>query len=453
MSLMHRFILGDPDTSDRTPARELPSALALWICLFLLIFAVVVGRAAGAALFLNHYGGKGLGLVYVLVGLAVVSIIYGISWATHGVRPERIAIGTMVLLGSGTLLFRLLLLVKVPGGNDLVYGALYVFLETFALVTTMQVWTLANRVFSSAQAKRLYVFIATGGIMGSLVGGAVIRSLHSWPTIDLLWLVAGACPPMVAATLVFRYFAAKAAVESGSRARPERALAPGSRSGTVRWIHHPVLRHRSLLRLVSKLGLVTFLMAFTTNLIDFYFKTYADNHFHGDTAQLTRFFGNFYLLTGCTSLAVQLLITPIVMRYSGVFGGLALIPAALSFGTAFNLVGASLIRATLLKLFDSGLAHSLYRSCIEMLYIPLPHHLTGEVKLISEGIAGRAGLVTAGLVLFGFAPVLTPRRTLLLIAVLLALSLAALLVLERAYRGPAIEISLPDDSEPVKQAA
>jgi ATP/ADP translocase len=203
----------------------------------------------------------------------------------------------------------------------------------------------------------------------------------------------------------------------------------------VRWIRHPVLRRGPVLQLVGKLSLLTFFTAFTTNLIDFYFKTYADQQFHGDVAYLTQFFGNFYLLVGCTSLATQLLVTPVIVRRASVFGGLALMPAALSACTGLNMLGATLIRATLLKLFDSGFSHSVYRSCSEMLYTRLPPNLTGEVKLVSEGVAGRAGLMMSGLVLFLLAPVLTTRRTLALIAVLLGCWLAALLLVRRSYQA------------------
>ena len=197
MRMLERVILhGGP--SDSQQARwELRSAVSLWCCLFLLIFAVVVGRATGAALFLNHYGGRELALVYVLVGLAVVAIIYGLSWLTHGVRYHRVAIGTIVTLAIGTAAFRWIIWATQPDEQRWVYGALYVFVETFALVTTMQVWSLANSSFSLAQAKRLYVFVATGGIVGSVCGGWVTRSLATWNALDLLWIVVALCPPMV----------------------------------------------------------------------------------------------------------------------------------------------------------------------------------------------------------------------------------------------------------------
>ncbi|MBI3461643.1 MAG: hypothetical protein HY000_01080 [Planctomycetes bacterium] len=443
MRIWERLILNGQPSDSQQGRRELRSAVALWSCLFLLIFAVVVGRATGAALFLNHYGGRELALVYVIVGLAVVAIIYGLSWATHGIRYHRVAVGTILTLAIGTAIFRLLIAATEGDEQRWVYGALYVFLETFALVTTMQVWSLANSSFSVAQAKRLYVFIATGGILGSVCGGLTTRSLEAVRAVDLLWIVVGLCPPMIVAIRIFERQARNLRDVAGPELARNLGRSDEQRSDpeqAVPWIRHPVLRRRPVLQLVSKLSLLTFFTAFTTNLIDFYFKTYADRQFHGNVENLTHFFGNFYLLVGCASLATQLLVTPVIVQRASVFGGLALMPVVLSFCTGLNLLGTTLLRATLLKLFDSGFAHSVYRSCTEMLYTRLPPDLTGDVKLVSEGVAGRAGLVVSGLVLFLLAPVLTTARTLALISVLLVCWFGALLVLRRSYRTTPIPL-------------
>jgi ATP/ADP translocase len=222
---------------------------------------------------------------------------------------------------------------------------------------------------------------------------------------------------------------------------------------TVSWIRHPVLRQRRVLRLASRLSLLAFLAAFTTNLIDFHFKTSADAHFRGDTPALTHFFGSYYLMVGCLSLGMQVLLTPLIVRRASVFVGLALTPVVLSGGTLLNFFGSTLFRAMILKLVDSGFAHSVQRSCTEMLYTPLPPNLTGEIKLLSEGVAGRAGLVMSGLVLWFLAPTLSSHGTLTLIAGLLVCWFVALLVLRNVYRSAVVPAKPATAPEAMKQAA
>src|SRR5262249_23480402 len=155
------------------------------------------------------------------------------------------------------------------------------------------------------------VFIATGGIVGSLIGGLATRTLSSFPTKDLLWIVVGLCPPMIVAIRVFKRQARhlrQVVVKEPAAAVYPRLTSKATCEHTVSWIRPPVLRQRRVLRLASRLSLLAFLAAFTTNLIDFYFKTSADAHFHGDTPALTQFFGSYYLMVGCLSLGMQVLL-------------------------------------------------------------------------------------------------------------------------------------------------
>src|SRR5262245_33636512 len=126
MELLRRVILNGEPGDPRQARWELLSALSLWGCLSLLIAAVVIARAAGASLFLSHYGGQALAVVYVAVGIAVVAIIYGLSWVTHGIRYDRVAVGTVLALGIGTGIFRMVIPSVASNGSEWVYGALYI---------------------------------------------------------------------------------------------------------------------------------------------------------------------------------------------------------------------------------------------------------------------------------------------------------------------------------------
>ncbi len=454
MKFLRRIVLGGDPIDSQQARWEFLGALSLWSCLCLLIAAVVIARAAGASLFLSNYDGRELALVYVVVGLAVVAIIYGLSWLTHGVQYDRVAIGTIAILAVGTAAFRLAIPATLRGDRNWVFGAMYVFLETLVLVTTMQVWTLANSLFNSAQAKRLYVFIASGGIFGSILGGAATRSFAYLSTTNLLWIVVGLCPPMIVAIRVFRKQARHLRrVVVKDQLSLDHAQESLDHTNPFLWIRHPALRQRRVFRMASRLSLLAFLVTFTTNLIDFYFKTYADEQFHGDTLSLTQFFGSFYVLVGCVSLGMQVLITPLIVRNSSLFVGLALTPLVLSAGTLLNVLGAGLVRATFLKLCDSGFAHSVHRCCTEMLYTPLPSNVTGEIKLLAEGVAGRAGLVSSGLLLWILAYRFQPIHSLELISVLLVLWFVALALLKNTYRAVEPTPMANPISESAKRAA
>ena len=173
---------------------------------------------------------------------------------------------------------------------------------------------------------------------------------------------------------------------------------------------------------------------FTTTLIDFYFKFFADHQYRGDLGKLAGFFGNFYLAVGLTTLVVQLCITPLVVNKATPFTGLTLMPVLLGLAAILNFANPALWPATLLKLLDSALAHSLDRSCREMLYTPLPPRWTGSLKALADGMAGRVGLIVAGAFLWVSAPLVDPRQILVAIAGCLVIWLGAVATLRRTYQ-------------------
>src|SRR5436853_252647 len=80
-----------------------PTAIAgdLWLCLFLLIVNLVVGRSISSALFLHAYDGRALALLYILVGVAVAAVVRAIGRIGAGLSSyatNRLTLGAFFLV-------------------------------------------------------------------------------------------------------------------------------------------------------------------------------------------------------------------------------------------------------------------------------------------------------------------------------------------------------------------
>src|SRR5262249_34336020 len=51
------------------------------------------------------------------------------------------------------------------------YPVIYIWVGIFGVIAPMQIWTLSNSILTTREAKRLYGFIGSGGILGAIVGG------------------------------------------------------------------------------------------------------------------------------------------------------------------------------------------------------------------------------------------------------------------------------------------
>ncbi|QDU60898.1 TLC ATP/ADP transporter [Planctomycetes bacterium Pan216] len=428
--------------------------LVLWSQLCLLIVTVVVGRSVAAAHFLSKFDRAGLACAYILVALGVAGLVamterLARSWSTF-----RLAMTTLGISLLGGVVFLGGMQVHDVAESSLFCGLLYLCVECFALLTTIQFWAGVNSIFAYGQARRLYVLVATGGIAGSVVGGTITTFVVSAQPGRAIGVIALLIPCQAALLAIFR--------SKSRRLRDEMTKsshgwneAPFPVPDQVTSAERRTSRSQLRRRLTQRFGWVALLMVFSTTLVDFHYKIQADRQFGGAVTELTSFFGGFYLLVGLLTLMVQVIVTPWLLRRVSPFGGLFASPATLGLLTILNMAMPGLALAALTKLVDSILSHSLYRSCQELLYTPLPTNWVRPVKATAEGVFGRYGLLLAGLFLMGTSLLVEPLGESVL-AGTIALSLLAWLgavgslrraldhEVDRAGSGQPERIDLPE---------
>src|SRR5262249_9688427 len=68
------------------------------------------------------------------------------------------------------------------------YPVVYVWVGIFGVLAISQVWTLANCVLTNREAKRLFGFIGSGGVIGGTVGGFFFHIIAPWLGAESLLL-------------------------------------------------------------------------------------------------------------------------------------------------------------------------------------------------------------------------------------------------------------------------
>lgn len=402
-----RSAAGGSGDRPRGQATELALAATLWTYLFLLIVTLVIGRSIGAALFLSRFDGLGLSLIYMLMGICVPVIVLSVEYLGRGAGTLQIAVCTQAFIFSGSVALAIVFpyFAELPAG--LPHGVIYLFIESLAFLTTVQFWANTNSIFSLKQAHRYYAFIGSGGICGSIAGGWWVRHLARGSLNEAIWMIPCLIPIIIALSGVLawlHWIHRSQYAKNKNRWNVDRAahlveLSPAIASGArlVRPNQAPPLS------LHVAFGCVAMLTVVATTLIDYYYKTYADVSFSGNPQKLTAFFGGFYLCVGVCTLLTQIIFTTAIFRHRSAFWGLFVSPVLLLVMTVVNVLAPGLWTVAAFKLSDSALAHSINRSCQEMLYTPLPTRWVRTLKANTEGLWGRGGLLLAGILLFIFS--------------------------------------------------
>lgn len=406
--------------------RELRRALPLFAYLFLTISSSVASKAARDALFLGRF--DAVALPYVDIAIAVLVGFVASFYIRAGSRLNlrNLQIGSLLAFAASSVIFWLMANAEGRESGTL-FIVIYIWVGVLSVLLPTQVWTLANYVLTSREAKRAFGLIGSGAILGWIVGGAATReSVSRFGTESmLLWV---AVTLVVSAGLVVWIWRDRPSYV-GDDVPASGVVIPGQESGLRASL--ALIRSSPYLRSIAA---VICLSAFVTTVVGWQFKAIAEAHIP-DTDELATFFGTFNMIAGVLSLVLQLLLTGRVLRSAGIGVTIFIVPLSMTLGTVGLLVSGTLVAAAVLKASDQVLRYSIDKATVELLYLPVPATVTFRIKSFIDTVVYRFGDALGGLAVLAFAAVvgLTPVQLSWVSLVLLGGWLAAAAVARRQY--------------------
>src|SRR5262245_21297867 len=168
---------------------DLRRGILLALYYFLIISTYTEGQVVRDALFLGHF--KAVQLPYV--DFAIAALI-GSILAVY-IRISRVTSLKNLLVGTlAVILINLVLFWSIARFERAtwLYPVVYIWVGIFGVLAVTQVWTLANFVFTGKEAKRLFGFVGSGGIVGGIFGGFLSNVLtHAFGAESILLAMGG----------------------------------------------------------------------------------------------------------------------------------------------------------------------------------------------------------------------------------------------------------------------
>jgi AAA family ATP:ADP antiporter len=303
------------------------------------------------------------------------------------------------------------------GGNvRWLYSAIYVWVGIFGVVATAQVWTLANFVLTTREAKQYFAVIGGGAIAGAIFSGFTTKRLViAFGTHSLLLAMATALAACIG--LVWLISRSSTARQAAAADEPSAKLALVE--GFKQILASPHLR---------AIAAVIWLSSFVTATVGWQFKSIAKQHIP-QTDALAAFFGDFNFYTGLLSLTAQFVLTSRLLRRFGIGPALLVLPVALTLGSVSVLVVGTLAAAVLLRGSDQVLRYSVDKSSVELLYLPVPSALKIQAKGFIDTVIWRVGDLFSGvavLLLANYLRLAAPQLSWVSLVLLGGWALAAL---------------------------
>jgi hypothetical protein len=375
------------------------TALSAAVTLLVMMAGHTVLETARDSLFLARVPVAQLPFTYL--GIALAALFASELHARLRLRanPRRVLAVTLVVGALGALCFMRLFSAHAAWAPQ----ALYVWIAVTATLAMAQFWLLLSEWFTVTDAKRLYPIISAGGLLGAMSGGALARAASTrYGDLSLLAIGAGLFA-LAAATVG----ATSCPVLDQDAATPEPNIAPSDAANSA------TRRDLRSERYLRRLLLLALLSSVAATLLDYLFKAQVVRSV--PNAELGRFFGGVNVGLNGAALLVQFVLAPRLLSGFGVGRALPMLPGAL----LLALLGASWLPGLLFVLAlrgaDGTLRHSLYRSAVELLYLPLSTAARARWKTLVDALGQRGGQALGSLVILGCLAFSSPGRPMLLL--------------------------------------
>jgi AAA family ATP:ADP antiporter len=387
----------------------------------LIITFYQIGRVARVAIFLDHFKPAQQPYADMSIALFAGFVISLYIRAGHKVSLRNLQIGTLMFFAAN--------LIAIWWGLEFHKWAwlaplFYLWVGMFGILAVAQVWTLANFVWTTREAKRLFGMFGSGGIIGGSFGGFLSGWIaeHFGAESTLLFM-AGFL--IVCAALVRIISNQKGSVASENE-RGNSEAAPRNLAGSFRLVRRSY-HLQTIAALICLSSVVTAVAGWQLNAIAK--ETLVQKN------AIAHFLGNVQGYTGLLALIVQLLITPKILRHFGVGVGLLILPLSLTAGSVTVVMWGTLWAAAVLRGSDTVPRYSIDTSAVQLLYLPVPANIKVQVKSFTDTVVKNFGDGLAALTILMFVTRLhfSARRIGWINFVLLGLWIVLALVARRNY--------------------
>lgn len=364
------------------------NALLMFSGIFLIIASLLIIKPVSNSLFLTRFGVEKLPNVFILTAFFAGIIAFVYTKFAKSIRLSILIISSFAISITGLFIFWILFHFQYDW-SWFIY-AFYIWVALSGIIISSQFWLLANNIFNARQAKRLFGFIGVGGISGGIFGGYLTNFLAAQlRTENLIFFSIG-----FLFICVFLLMLAWKRKPHYSIREKDNKYKLTSRAEAVDNPIKLILKSRHLIYLSSLMGVGVIV----ANFVDYQFSAVALETFDNQD-QLTAFFGFWLSNLNIISLAIQLFITGRIMKHFGIGTSLLILPASILIGAVAILVNPGLITAIFIKICDGGFKHSINKTGIEVLALPIPQKIKIKAKTFIDVVVNNLAAGIAGILL------------------------------------------------------
>ncbi len=303
-------------------------------------------------------GQDGLQWLFIAVFLAMLALVPAFGWIVQTIARRHVLPAIYGVFIFNLLIFWAVFSASPERPGVVASSVFFVWASVYNLFIVSVFWSLTSELYSNAQAKRLYGFIAAGGSAGALAGPMLARFLAAKISPNDLLLIAATLLGLAlfAALDLRRAFHAL----PGNDDRQENA--PAGSNGIFAGAQR-VLTSRYLF-LIAAYVLIA-------NLIGTYFyleQIRIVGEVIPDRVARVEFFASRDLIVSTVSILLQILVTARLMQWLGVGVTLAALPLSAAVGLVALSLSPTLFVVAAVMVAERAISFALSNPALKVLY-------------------------------------------------------------------------------------
>ncbi len=354
---------------------------------FLIITAYYVIKPVSRSLVLGELGSRMVPYADLLCALLMGPVVTLFARCVDRIpKPRLVSLSFGVVIGILLLFWGL---VRQPW--PWIAGAFYVWVAIFSVLVVTLFWLVANDLYHPREAKRLFGFIGSGGILGGVVGSSIAavgaRFLGTEQLIGLSVAILFGC-----------WFVVRALWRSAPELLQERAPDRAARRhdtflSNLGDFVKLLTRSRYLLLLIA----IVAINKIVATLIYYQLNPFIEQAFPDQDIR-TSFTGLFFGGINAAAFLIQFFLTSWILRRWGLTAALLALPVGLLGGTTALVFLPTLWLAAGTELYDASMNYSLQQTTKEVLYLPIDRSIRYKVKPFIDMVIFRFGKGVAAVI-------------------------------------------------------
>jgi AAA family ATP:ADP antiporter len=362
---------------------EVRAALWSFACFFSVLCGYYVIRPLREEMGVAYTkAGGSLEHLFTAVFLVMLAAVPVFGWVVGAVARKRIA-PVVYLFFIANLVALWLLLNAAPGRWTA--AVFYVWVSVFNLFVVSVFWSVMSDVWTSAEAKRLYGFIAAGGSVGAFSGPIITQTLA--PVLGASHLV------LIPALFLLAAIACLGALRSllgSGRGDTDEKREGSVIDGAKRVFADPYLRQIAIWAVIASL-IATFV-------------TYERNAIVGaiaDQNARVQLFARIDIATNVLTVIGQLLVTGALIKRLGVGATLGIVPVAAIIGLALLGIWPTLAVIVLVTVATRALGYAVANPSMRVLYTVVDPADKYRAQNFNDTVVVRASDAASGWLISG----------------------------------------------------